>query len=72
MITRVNVNLHTIRNNQRTGENNPPIAVRRGRKIVYAHDVRVPEGRFVYSPDKPLSCGARLWFETEGQVEVIR
>lgn len=71
-VIRINVNSHVVRRNQKTGENNPPIAVRRGRRVEYAHDVRVSEGRFVYSPDKPLSCGARLWFETEGDVKVIR
>jgi hypothetical protein len=23
----------------------------------------------VYSPDKPLSCGAKVWIETESNVE---
>ena len=26
--------------------------------------------RIVYSPDKPLSCGARVWIETESEVIV--
>lgn len=30
------------------------------------------DSRVVYSPDKPLSCGARVWVETEGEVEIIR
>lgn len=28
-------------------------------------------GTFVYSPDKPLSCGAKVWFETENNVKVL-
>jgi len=24
----------------------------------------------VYSPDKPLSCGAKVWIETEAEVEI--
>jgi len=28
--------------------------------------------RVVYSPDKPLSCGAKVWVETESLVEVVR
>jgi hypothetical protein len=27
--------------------------------------------KVVYSPDKPLSCGARVWIETQADVEVI-
>jgi hypothetical protein len=26
--------------------------------------------RVVHSPDKPLSCGARVWIETEAMVEI--
>jgi hypothetical protein len=25
----------------------------------------------VYRPDKPLSCGARVWIETDQQVEIV-
>jgi len=28
--------------------------------------------RVVYSADKPLSCGAKVWVETESLVEVVR
>lgn len=71
MITRVNVNLSVIRANARHGKDDPPIRISRGRKIQYCREVKVGEGRFVYSPDKPLSCGARLWFETRNPIEVI-
>lgn len=27
--------------------------------------------KIVYSPDKPLSCGAKVWIETEYNVEVV-
>jgi len=26
--------------------------------------------RVVYSPDKPLSCGAKVWVETEAEVKI--
>jgi len=26
----------------------------------------------VYSPDKPLSCGAHVWIETQGEVTIIK
>jgi hypothetical protein len=31
-------------------------------------------GKFIYSPHKPLSCGARLWFEIseDCEVEMVR
>jgi len=24
------------------------------------------------SPDKPLSCGARVWIETQAEVEIVK
>ena len=27
-------------------------------------------GKFVYRPEKPLSCGAKVWFETDYKVIV--
>ena len=29
------------------------------------------ESTVVYSPDKPLSCGAKAWIETNGKVGII-
>lgn len=45
-------------------EREPPIIVRQGRKRWYATAVEIRgPSRIVYSPDKPLDCGARLWVE---------
>lgn len=50
----------------------PPVIIREGRRRRYANTVTINGPcRVVYSPDKPLSCGARLWIETESEVEVI-
>ena len=65
MITRVNVNVRVIQSNRKYGKDDPPIRISRGRRITYAREVKVGEGRFVYSPDKPLKCGAKVWIETE-------
>ena len=38
----------------------------------YAHSVDISGPcRVVYSPDKPLSCGAKVWIETESEVKVM-
>jgi len=26
--------------------------------------------KVIYSPDKPLSCGAKVWIETESEVKI--
>lgn len=71
-ITRVHVNQHVIRANAKSGENNPVFTIKSKGKNTYAHRVRVVgEMELVYSPDNPLSCGAKVWIETELEVETI-
>lgn len=37
----------------------------------YAKEVAIlGPSKVVYSPDKPLSCGATVWIETQGEVIV--
>lgn len=69
MKTRIHVNQHIIRANARSEEQEPPLTVKdykRNRKA-WSVEVRGPS-RVVYSPDKPLSCGAKVWIETESEV----
>ena len=76
MKTIVHVNQHNIRANNK-GENLPVLTVktyksnRRCNRAIIRDADGNEVGVFVYSPDKPLSCGARVWFETNNQVEVI-
>lgn len=72
----IHVAQQAIQQNRKDGGNRPPLIVRnyKGAKrghtlIIYGQDGR-PAARIVHSPHKPLSCGARVWIETEGQVEV--
>jgi hypothetical protein len=49
----------------------PPVIVREGKSRQYGNEVSIHGPcRIVYSPDRPLGCGARLWIETEAPVEV--
>mgnify|MGYP003657047926 FL=1 len=69
MKTIVHVNQHVIKANVKNGETNPPLTVKTYKTNTYATEVELPAGcRVVYSPDKPLSCGAKVWIETEGEV----
>ena len=58
--------MHLIRKNKKYGTNDPVLTIKRGKINVYAHEVSI-EGpsKVIYSPDKPLSCGARVWISTE-------
>ena len=69
--TIIHVNQHVIRRNNKTGERNHVLSVKRGRTNTYASSVAIHgPSRVVYSPDCPLNCGARVWIETEAQVDI--
>lgn len=69
MRKRIHVNQQVIARNRKTGACDPPITVKTYRSNQYASSVEIHGPcRLVYRPDKPLSCGARLWIETEAEV----
>jgi hypothetical protein len=73
MKTIIHVNQHVIKNNAKTGEKKPVLTVKTYKSNTYANEVKIHgESKIVYSPDKPLSCGARVWIETETEVEIIQ
>ena len=72
MKTVVHVNQHIIKSNSKTGEREPVLTVKTYKSNNYAHSVDISGPcRVVYSPDKPLSCGAKVWIETESEVKVM-
>ena len=72
MKKRIHVNQHKIRRNHKTGEREPVITVKTYKSNEYCHEA-VIEGasKVIYSPDKPLSCGAKLWIETDSEVVCV-
>lgn len=45
------------------------ISVKRGRRNDYGHSVTIDgPSKIVYSPLKPLKCGAKVWLETLANV----
>lgn len=75
MKTRIHVNQHNIRANNK-GAEEPVLTIKDykvNRKANKAEIVSA-DGEVVaivmYSPDKPLSCGAKVWIETALEVVV--
>jgi len=72
MKTIIHVNQHTIRKNIKANIREPVLTVKTYKSNTYAHEVFINgPSKVVYSPDKPLSCGARVWIETESEVEIV-
>lgn len=75
--TLVHVNGHVIRRNVKTGGREPVLTVKRGKANRYAQEVVIRDeagrevARVVYRPEVPLSCGARVWIETDLTVELV-
>jgi len=71
MKKKIHVNQHTIKRNAKTGEREPVITVKTYKSNDYAHEVEIlGPSRVVYRPDKPLSCGAKVWIETDAEVKI--
>ena len=67
----IHINQHVIKRNAKTGEREPVITVKTYKDNTYGHEVMVDGPcKIVYSPDKPLSCGAKVWIETMENVHV--
>tara|TARA_R100000908_G_C3723487_1_gene125390 strand:+ start:45 stop:281 length:237 start_codon:yes stop_codon:yes gene_type:complete len=77
MKKKIHVNQHIIKRNAKTGEREPVITCKTYKENKYGHQVIIKDAagnevaRVIYSPDKPLSCGAKVWVQTECDVEVI-
>jgi hypothetical protein len=73
MKTIVHVNQHVVKANRVNGTNDPVLTVKTYKSNDYAHAVEIKgESRIVYSPDKPLSCGAHVWLETHAPVIITK
>lgn len=68
-LKRIHVNQHNIRSN---GKGNPPLPVltvkHKGKTLVGNTCEILGESGIVYRPEKPLSCGAKVWVETRATI----
>ena len=72
MKTIIHVNQHVIKANKKNDTADPVLTIKKYKSNTYAHavDIKGPS-KVVYSPDKPLSCGAYVWIETHAEVEIV-
>jgi len=72
VIKRIHINQHTIRHNAKNPDDlKPVVTVKTSRNNTKGFGVTINgPSKLVYSPDKPLACGAKVWIETREQVIV--
>lgn len=70
MIKRIHVNQHHIKHNAKNPTDlKPVLTVKTSKSNTKTDRVRIDGPcEVVYSPDKPLSCGAKVWIETTSEV----
>ena len=72
--TIIHVNQHNIKKNKKHGLNHPVLTLKSGKTNTYTHEASIVVDGFgevakvVYRPNKPLSCGATCWIETNHTV----
>ena len=72
MKTIIHVNQHVIKANLKNGANDPVLTGNTYKSNDYCHEVEIlGPSRVIHSPNKPLSCGARVWIETESEVRMV-
>ena len=75
MITRIHVNQHHLKANSKDGGSRPTITCkdykqnRKGRVVKIHGPSRVVDA--AADGITPLPCGARMWIETESEVEIV-
>lgn len=68
----IHINRNIIQRNAKHGTENPVCRVEENGKVVYCMEVIIKgPSRMVYRPDAPRPCGAKLWIETEAELELI-
>lgn len=71
LLKRIHVNKHLIGKNRKHGTNDPVLTCKTSKGNFKGHSLEIKgSSRLVYSPEKPLSCGAWVWIETKAEVEI--
>ena len=77
MKTIIHVNQHKIKANAKNGTKDPVLTCKTYKTNDYVNEVIIygqdglEAARVVYRADNPLSCGARVWIETNNKVESV-
>jgi len=75
--TIIHVNQHIIKANRKNHATDAVLTVKTYKSNTYAHEAIIRDdngvevARVIYRPDRPLSCGAHVWIETQLEVETI-
>jgi hypothetical protein len=72
----IHVNQHNIKANSKKKAGLAVISVKTYKSNEYGNQAQIWHGdvlvaEVIYSPDKPLSCGAKVWIETDTTITTV-
>jgi hypothetical protein len=67
----IHINQHIIKANRKSGEIKPVITCKTYKDTIYGSEVDFQNGKVIYKPLNPLSCGANVWIETQYPVQIL-
>ena len=66
----IHINRNVIQRNAKRELEDPVVRIEENGKVIYCMEVDIKgPSRMIYRPDKPRPCGAKLWIETDADVE---
>jgi hypothetical protein len=72
MKTRIHVHRPTLARNLKLGTDDPAVSVMTYRGTTHHHEVEILGPSKMIQSETPLSCGARVWVETQAEVRIVR
>jgi hypothetical protein len=68
----IHINRNIIQQNAKHGRDEPVCRVEENGKVTYCMEVIIKgPSQMIYRPNKPRPCGAKLWIETDSDIELI-
>lgn len=68
----IHINKNIIQQNAKRGKSNPVCRIEEDGLVRYCMEVDIKgPSRMVYRPNEPRPCGAKLWIETDSEIELI-
>lgn len=77
MKKKIHVNQHNIKYNSKENiDKKPVLTCKNYKENKYGNNIKIYDkdgyicAEIIYSPEKPLNCGAKVWIETENKIEI--
>jgi len=68
----IHINQHNIKHNRKSEDKKPVITCKTYLENIKCNGLEIDGPcKIVYSPNKPLPCGATVWIETKSEIRIL-